>query len=163
MPSEEKQSYIKQIDHLEKEKHDLYKELGKLKDTLKRSEEQREYSKWEGSRLEFTIDILADHRLALENNRPKDSHVNDEPSTRAKSSSQTQQLIYELKRDLAQTRTEVRAMIDIVRIHIDLVASQVSALQETVRQQGDEREQLRDALDEARQHVPPAKRNGLTD
>ena len=45
MPSEEKQSYTKQIDHLEKEKHDLYKELGKLKDTLKRSEEQRTFPK----------------------------------------------------------------------------------------------------------------------
>ena len=45
MPSEEKQSYIKQIDHLEKEKHDLYKELGKLKDALKRSEEQRKFPK----------------------------------------------------------------------------------------------------------------------
>ena len=33
----------------------------------------------------------------------------------------------------------------------------MSALQETVRKQGDEREQLRDALDEARQHVPATK------
>ena len=43
-------------------------------------------------------------------------------------------------------------IIDIVRIRLDLFAWQVSALQETVRKQGDEREQLRDALDEARQH-----------
>ena len=108
MASDEKQSYVKQIDHLEKEKHDLYKELGKLKDALKRSEEQRKEPKLKHILLEVTIvDILADHRLALENNRTKDSHVNDEPSARAKSSSQTQQLIYELKRDLAQTRTEV--------------------------------------------------------
>ena len=107
MASDEKQSYVKQIDHLEKEKHDLYKELGKLKDALKRSEEQRKEPKLKHILLEVTIDLLAELRLALENNRTKDSHVNDEPSARAKSSSQTQQLIYELKRDLAQTRTEV--------------------------------------------------------
>jgi len=75
---------------------------------------------------------------------------------------QAQSTINELRKELQQAREEVIDSFTFSKKSIFMFCLQMLTLQETVHKECTEREQLKDALIEARQQLLAMKKNGTT-
>ena len=95
----------------------------------------------------------------MENNRTNTLQLKEDLLTKETSLFQAQSLITELKKDLEQARDEVGRRSTRFAL-VFILALQMNTLQETVHKECTEREQLKDALIDARQQLLALKKNG---
>ncbi|CAF3575245.1 unnamed protein product [Rotaria socialis] len=122
---EQRSYYTKQIERLEKDKHDLKNELDKLRNVLKELHEQ------------------INKQESMNSDRVDHLKLKEDLLTKETSLFQAQSTINELQKCLEQIREEMLI------------------LQETVHKECTEREQLKDALIDARQQLLATKKNSV--